>query len=434
MRISLFAWLLLAVCALSLAGCGGGGNRMNQPVTGLQSGQGRVTLTVTWPKPTRLIPQAAGSIRAELTLGNLSVGSQLMARPVSGNTSTVTFNNVAVGTLTLTATALPNADGTGTAQAQGSAPVIVIAGATSPVSVTMASTIDHLELTRGNPIPIAFGQNTQVTVTAKDSAGSVVLLSAGQLSWDTADHSIATVTATGLVAGIKLGTTSITVRDAESQKSVTGNLVVQPIPLVWFRAENNALDSGSGGDNGSVAGNVGYGPGQSGQGFVFDGVGGGINLGDPNNLKITGSFTIDCWVKVNGLPSPSQVWGMIYFRGDDRGGFDPVYLGVKPDGTLEFEVDETLDNHAQLDIPMTLGVLQHLTCTFDGASGDMRLYVNGQLQQQTTTPFRPFRDLDPQQIGGDAVGNVAGFPRSGYNYTFNGTIDEFKIYTAVVPP
>src|SRR5690242_17958407 len=119
------------------AGCGGH--------TG-SSATGRAVLTVNWPKRSRLISVASNSIKATIKLGTQIIASQVLPRPTDGGTATAAFENLKVGSLTFSATAHPNADGSGVAQAFGSAPLIVSAGQTTQLTVTMDSTIDHLEM------------------------------------------------------------------------------------------------------------------------------------------------------------------------------------------------------------------------------------------------------------------------------------------------
>src|SRR5437016_3901286 len=81
------AWLLLSsLIILLVSGCGGGdgGSLRTDLGPASNTAAGRLNLTVTWPVPAsgRLIPQAAQSIRATVTLGTTTVGTQLLARPI----------------------------------------------------------------------------------------------------------------------------------------------------------------------------------------------------------------------------------------------------------------------------------------------------------------------------------------------------------------
>jgi 6-phosphogluconolactonase (cycloisomerase 2 family) len=219
MRIRHLLATLLAASFLN--GCGGGSN----------GGQaGRLSLTVHWPQPSRLIPVASNSIKAVLTRGTTTLGTRTLVRPQEGTwVTTVTFEDLEAGPVALIATAFPNADGTGTAQATGSAPTTIIAEQTANVTVTMASTIATIEITPPNPT-VVVGQTVQLTATPKDSAGNVVLVAPGNLQWNSATTANATVNASGLVTGVAAGTSQITAQETEAgvtsapdTVTVTGN-------------------------------------------------------------------------------------------------------------------------------------------------------------------------------------------------------------------
>src|SRR4029077_12021365 len=69
-----------------------------------------------------------------------------------------------------------------------------------------------------------------------------------------------------------------------------------PAGLVsWWRGEGNALDQ-AGTNNGTLVGNTTYGADEVGQGFVFDGNGDAVSVGNPANLRLQ-NLTIEAWVK-----------------------------------------------------------------------------------------------------------------------------------------
>src|SRR5262249_55725542 len=146
------------------------------------------------------------------------LAQQIISRPASGNQTSASFDNLKTGNLTLTAVAYPNADATGIAQAQGTTPVTIQSGQTASVSLTMASTIDHLEVSPSTP-SLKVGQTTQLTAKAKDSAENVVLVSARKLRWQTSSTASATVDTTGKVTAVSTGNPTITVTEMESGKA-----------------------------------------------------------------------------------------------------------------------------------------------------------------------------------------------------------------------
>jgi streptogramin lyase len=164
--------------------------------------------------------------------------TQLVPRPASGNTTTVTFSGLKIGIWAMTASAYPNADGTGVAQATGSAPVNIADNQTSNVGLTMDSTIDHLEVSPSPPL-IDVGTSQQLTATAKDASGAIVLIAPSKLTFDSNNKNAATVSANGLVNGLAQGFSSITVTEVESGKQVSVTASILSVSI-YISDSNNA--------------------------------------------------------------------------------------------------------------------------------------------------------------------------------------------------
>jgi len=223
-KLARAGFLLLATSAVcgsltGLTGCGGGSSAV-------ATTPGRFAVTVNWPAPSRLIPAASGSIDAVLSSGGTTLGHKLLVKPTAAPwTTTVIFDNLKPGTVTLATTAYPNADGTGVAQAKGTMNATIKSGAQTSATVDMNATIDHLAVTPASPT-VAVGASTQLTATAFDAAGGIVLTSAQNLSWSSAQSGNATITTSGNVTGVAAGTSLITVTEAETGKSATTTVTV----------------------------------------------------------------------------------------------------------------------------------------------------------------------------------------------------------------
>ena len=225
MKLTSAFLLAVLLCGL-LAGCGGSHNFST--VASKQTG--RATLTIRWPArlpspgQSRLIPAAANSIKVEVKNGNVSVSAQVLPRPSSGQTSTVTFDPLPVGNLTVTATSYPQTDGSGVAQATATIPLVIQANQNTPFTLTMNSVIDHLEIAP-SPATVSVGQSLPLTVTAKDATGAIVLISAAKLQWSSG-NATASVDASGNLSGLMVGTTGFSVTEQESGKAASVNVTV----------------------------------------------------------------------------------------------------------------------------------------------------------------------------------------------------------------
>jgi hypothetical protein len=191
----------------------------------------------------------------------------------------------------------------------------------------------------------------------------------------------------------------------------------------WWTANSTANDAL--GLNNATLSNVTYATGEVGKAFSFNGTNSWAAVGDPSSLAFTQSFTIEGWIKVNGLPTSG--WGPpIMFRGDDRPGLDPYVLSVQPNDNLQFSINDAAGNGPTIDAPIPLGQFVYVAATLDDGTGAMTLYENGAVVAQTTTTARPFATLDPTQNPGVGIGNSNYEPN--FNVPFNGLIDELTVY------
>ncbi|MGV3614152.1 MAG: DUF3500 domain-containing protein [Fimbriimonas sp.] len=214
--LAFVAFCLLLVAAL--VGCGGSGGSK-------ADGKGTATLRVTWPERTRLIPVASESITASFYNAGTLVATQTVARPTTGNVSTLTFTGLPATTLNLIVAAYPEEDGSGTAQARVSASVRVLTDQTIKVSAVMVSTIDEIVMTPATATVVVGGTRTLIA-TPVNTADDVVLVSDATTTWTSSDTAIATVDDDGVVTGKANGVATITFKESESGKQGTVVLTV----------------------------------------------------------------------------------------------------------------------------------------------------------------------------------------------------------------
>ncbi|HTL57495.1 MAG TPA: S8 family serine peptidase, partial [Candidatus Limnocylindrales bacterium] len=187
-----------------------------------------------------------------------------------------------------------------------------------------------------------------------------------------------------------------------------------------------------------------------------------IELGDPANLQLTNSFTIEGWIKPdlrpNAIPETTE---QIFFRGDSRDCQEPYWFGTERVTSDQLDLVFHIQDAGSTDCgiiletanqPIRAGQWQHVAAVFESnvqwtnatwPTNELRLYLNGQqltpqnnqvyledpanfniLQTEFTGRF-PFRDLDPSFSPGVSIGNRS---RADNSEPFYGSIDELSVY------
>jgi len=181
----------------------------------------------------------------------------------------------------------------------------------------------------------------------------------------------------------------------------------------WWRGESNTLDYVSE-LAGTLQGDTRFGPGKVGAGFVFDGNGDGVQLGNPPQLMLQ-DFTIEAWIKRDNTNTvsldQSDGAGAMLFAGGSGG----YALGLDNAGQLFFAQigGQTLG----LTWPITDTFWHHVGVTKSGT--DVDLYFDGVWFYSLPAFNGTFTFGSGVAIGtrGDGAGN-----------TFQGAIDEVTVY------
>ena len=217
------------ITSLLVVSCGGTGSTLARPA----ASTGKVTVAIKWPAlpkiVTRVVPQAANSIVIDLKMGSTDANSGPIARPSSAWTS----GSLTAGTYTITATAYPNSDGTGTAQAVGTGMVTIVNNANTAAGVTMGSTVTSLVISPPTPSVNINGSINQLSVSATDGAGNIVLVASGTVHWTSSNVSVATIDATGItptVTGLTAGNSTISATFTEVEPTL-GQTPVAATPV-----------------------------------------------------------------------------------------------------------------------------------------------------------------------------------------------------------
>ena len=200
----------------------------------------------------------------------------------------------------------------------------------------------------------------------------------------------------------------------------------------WWKGEGNANDS-AGANNGSLSSSgASYIDGKVGQGFMFDGTNGYVQVPDAAALKPT-NVTVEAWVWLDpSLPSGRGHEQIVFKKNPQSAWFEGYDLKK---ATLE---DATHSDHFQFVVSRgsdqviinsktiaQRGVWYHVAATYDGSQSV--LYVNGVAEASATAGFALDYDTTPLYIG--TTGTWAP-----YLNMFGGTIDEVSIYDRALSP
>ena len=193
----------------------------------------------------------------------------------------------------------------------------------------------------------------------------------------------------------------------------------------WWRAESNYTDSVYGGN--ATPQNTYFTNGVVGSAFAFDPefytfpTKVLVAVPDQPIYALTNSMSIEGWIRPRGNGYN------IFWRGDNRPGFDPYFLGMQGNTTLGFFIENAAGTSASVLTTLpAYNQWYHVAATLDGNSGNMDLYVNGVLVAQNNTTIRPFGPLIPGDSPGVGIGNV----NDGFNnFPFWGDVDEISLYS-----
>ncbi len=146
------------------------------------------------------------------------------------------------------------------------------------------------------------------------------------------------------------------------------------------------------------------------QAISLPGTAGNYAVTDPGaNLSITGSFTVECWVK-QAVNTGAQI--VIQKRlGSAASGYT-LYLNA---GKVVIRTNSTTRLTGTSTIP--IGIWTHIAATYNSATNVFTVYVNGVADGTiTVASAAPVADADSLRIG------------AGFNSPFNGAIDEIRIW------
>jgi hypothetical protein len=197
------------------------------------------------------------------------------------------------------------------------------------------------------------------------------------------------------------------------------NCTPPPLGLVgWWRAEGNTLDW-VGTNNGTVEGDVIYGPGEVGEAFVFSGDQCGVDIGSSTDFQLQ-TFTIECWIQraSNSVATLDTEFG--FGKGYLYGSIGSCGFGIYDNGTLML-IDNRSGQEVDSDFGVTNTSWQHVAVTKVGTN--VIFYIDG-----TGDAASPYNDTFVYE-GGSTIGCA----NDELVASFFGSIDELSIYNQALP-
>ena len=231
-------------------------------------------------------------------------------------------------------------------------------------------------------------------------------------------------TATGSATRVGLGTPKV-FGASDSTVTISSNapgFVQAPSGAVGYWSFNDDLVDHSGSRNDGVAeGDAKIIYGIMGKALQLDGDGDYVQIKDNWNLDITSGFSLSAWIKFDTL-YPEANYARILEKGTSPG--DKYWMFyVKSSKQIGFGFANGLDEIAQktTKTDWQTGKWYHIVGTYDpnGGSNNMKIFVNGVLNSQSSQTGVPVANSDPLMIGGK---NPAIFD------FWQGGIDEVRIY------
>jgi len=172
------------------------------------------------------VSSAASSITVQQT-----VQLSAIARYSDGSTNTapaVTWTSSASGIASVSASGLVTGVGAGTAILTGT-----VGAQSGTVTITVTSGVGVLAtvVVSLTDTTAQLAQTTQAFVAGRDITGASVAIGTRVVTWSSSNTTIATVTASGVVTGVGIGSANITVSVADNGVTRTGNTPIRVVAI-----------------------------------------------------------------------------------------------------------------------------------------------------------------------------------------------------------
>ncbi len=191
--------------------------------------------------------------------------------------------------------------------------------------------------------------------------------------------------------------------------------------IAEYKLDGNANDTWGNHTVGTISGAATYSSCVQNSCYSFDGADDYIELADSADLRMTIGGTISAWIYPETLGE--QSWGAIMDKSSAAGGLNGYAFVLTSSNRVYFTINNGVALISSSDV-VTLNQWQLVTVTFNGSG--RKIYING-VDKTATGGAQTI--LPPDVAGVARIGNRAYTT----DITFDGYIDEVRIYDAVVP-
>ncbi len=286
-----------------------------------------------------------------------------------------------------------------------------------------------------SPGALSFATSSAQTLSVSNTDGGVLnwTATASGSAWLSVSPSsgtgsgVLTVTATlgSLAAGTYNGAVTVTAPGAAGSPAVVGVTLTVSGPVLRWRFEETGAGAGiavaDSSGSGLAGATAGYGtvavPGVAGSARLLNGASDWVEA-PVSALLSPASFTFSSWVKLLSYPT-AQGFGIV--AANYGGNYQGWYLGVHGSGRVIWSVAGLPASAPWLlsNATLALGRWYYVTATYDGATRQGAIYVNGALDTQAAFP-----SFTPQSALPLTLGRASWFA----GYFLHAALDEAVLY------
>lgn len=190
----------------------------------------------------------------------------------------------------------------------------------------------------------------------------------------------------------------------------------------YWKFEDDVLDSSGQGNNGTIYGNPQFVNGKVDRCLSFDGSGDYVNCGNDDNLKTTGSFTFELWIKFGVFKDKAGI--ISKYQQTMASEIRVISSRIFPYNRVEFYSHGSNTPDVLISSIFSVGMWYHLVCVYDSSVGK-KIYING------------VEDVTDNKIDNPVPTNypfLIGWDYSSPDRYFNGEMDEVAFYHRVLTP